>query len=119
MNKKTIFAILCCLVLGAGVLHSSSGDADQARADSTADSATSSTVAQPEQVQPEIQTAIQPMDEDATQCLVTSDVASGDSLADVAARYECPPFTSYCRKTQDCDAANGEICQNGCCYAAF
>ena len=116
MNKKAIFAILCCLVLGAGVLHSSSGDADQARADATGDSA----VAQPEQAQPEIQTAIQSMDEDATQCLVTSDVASGDSaFADTAARYECPPFTGYCRKTQDCNAANGEICQNGCCYAAF
>lgn len=116
MNKKTIFAILCCLVLGAGVLHASSGDGDTSRSESPA-------ALQLDHAQPAIQPAVPSADQiDDGSCLSAdqADVAlADDGAADQAAGYECPPYSSYCRRDRDCDQDNGEVCQNGCCYAAF
>lgn len=37
--------------------------------------------------------------------------------------YECPPSTTYCQRSDQCDAFCGGpgfgVCQNGCCYCSL
>ena len=45
------------------------------------------------------------------------------AIQEVSANYECPPYTTYCRRDRNCDAYCGATgagaCVNGCCACYF
>ena len=103
MLKKTLFMIGFFLVLGIGVLNADSNEPAQPESSVQLDDS-------------------QLTDRNATlQCLAAPEVQvteSNDSLVE-AVGYECPPWSDYCSRDRDCDQGAGEVCENGCCIAAF